>query len=194
MISNYKIKVNIEIVECSEETQAEPHQKGHGVVEFVISEQQGCNIDECEKALLQANFPALRDVLSDHLTILSKKKACEKGSDCRINEVPYRVDGEVGRFSFNTHSTTTQSGTVLDTSKHFFSPLKGKEWYRTQGFKEVAIVHGTVERSYRETHSLINRYQPEATPLRTLSDSTESEGEQLQSHIDKFSADRKIGF
>ncbi len=68
MNSNYKIKVNIEIVECNDETQLEPHQQKEGQFEFVISEEPGCNIDKCEQALLQANYPALREALSAHLT------------------------------------------------------------------------------------------------------------------------------
>ena len=105
MNSNYKIKVNIEIVECNDETQQEPHQQKDGYFEFVISDEQGCSIDKCEQALLKANYPALREALSAHLTQVSKKKACQIGSecDCYINEVPFRVDGEIGRFAFNTH-------------------------------------------------------------------------------------------
>ena len=38
MNSNYKIKVNIEIVECHDETQLEPHQQSDGHFEFVISD------------------------------------------------------------------------------------------------------------------------------------------------------------
>ncbi len=36
MNSNYKIKVNIEIVECNDDTQLEPHQQKEGQFEFVI--------------------------------------------------------------------------------------------------------------------------------------------------------------
>jgi hypothetical protein len=55
MKNNYKIKVNIEIVECHDETQLEPHQQQSGHFEFVISDEQGCSIDQCEQALLKAN-------------------------------------------------------------------------------------------------------------------------------------------
>lgn len=41
MKSNYKIKVNIEIVECNDETQLEPHQQKDGHFEFVIGERTG---------------------------------------------------------------------------------------------------------------------------------------------------------
>jgi len=189
MTSNYKIKVNIEIVECNDETQLNPHQQKEGHFEFVISEKPGCNIDQCEKALLQANYPALREALSAHLTQISKKKACQVGAehDCYVNEVPYQVYGEIGRFAFNTHRIQSSGQLVFNTSKEVFPSRKGKELYRTQGFKEIAIVHGGLEQSYRDTQKLINRirYQPNATKLRTLSDSTENEGQQLQVHIEQ---------
>jgi hypothetical protein len=189
MKSNYKIQINIKIVECNDETQLEPHQQKEGHFEFVISEELGCNIDKCEQALLQTNYPALREALSAHLTQVSKKKACQTGSehDIYVNEVPYRVDGEIGCFTFNTHYIQTSGQPIFNTSFDIFPALKGKELYRTQGFKELAIVHGGLEQSYRDTQELLNRvrYQPDATKLRTLSDSTESEGQQLQVHIEQ---------
>jgi len=189
MKSNYKIQVNVEIVECFDETQLEPHQQEEGNFEFIISEEQGCNIDKCEQALLQASYPALREALSTHLTQVSKKKACQMGleQDCHVNKVPYRIDGEVGYFTFDTHHIQSYGKFIFNTSKEVFPPLKGKEIYRTQGFKEIAIVHGNLEQSYRDTQKLINRirHQPDATKLRTLSDSTENEGQQLQVHIEE---------
>ena len=189
MDNNYKIEVSIKIVECQEKTQPEPQQQQEGHFEFVISGEQGCNIDQCERALLQANSPALRDALSTHLTAISKKKAIEMGQecDCYVNERPIQVDGEVGRFTFNTHCIQLQEKLIFDTSKKVFPVLKGKEWYKTQGFFDIAIVHGTLEQSYRDTMKLINRirYQPDATPLRTLCDSTEVEGKQILSHIEQ---------
>lgn len=56
--------------------------------------------------------------------------------------------------------------------------MTGKEWYRTTGFKELAIVQGSLHGSYRHTTRLINRvrHQPKATPLRTVQDAVEAEG------------------
>lgn len=67
---------------------------------------------------------------------------------------------------------------VLDTSREVFAALIGKEWYRTIGFKELAIVHGALSGSYRHTTQMLNRirHQPKATPLRTLQDAVEAEG------------------
>ncbi|MDM8561043.1 hypothetical protein [Candidatus Parabeggiatoa sp. HSG14] len=189
MNSNYKIKVNIEIVECNDETQLDPHQQKEGHFEFGIEDEQGCSIDKCEQALLKANYPALREALSAHLTQVSKKKACQIGSeyDCYVNEVPYQVDGELGRFTFNTHRIQSPGQPIFNTSFDIFPYRKGKELYRTQGFVDIAIVHGGLEQSYRDTQKLINRvrYQPDATKLRTCRSSTESEGQQLQVHIEQ---------
>jgi len=130
MKSNYKIKVNIEIVQCNDETQLEPHQQKEGHFEFVISDEQGCSIDKCEQAL-KANYPALREALSAHLTQISKKKACQIGAehDCYVNEYPFRVDGEVGRFAFNTHHIQSSDQPIFNTSKEVFPALKGSVSY-----------------------------------------------------------------
>jgi hypothetical protein len=90
----------------------------------------------------------------------------------------YRVDGEIGRLVFACHQVTREGVVVLDTSREVFPALIGKEWYRTVGFKNVAIVHGALTGSYRRTMQLLNyvRHQPKATPLRTLQDAVEAEG------------------
>ncbi len=38
----------------------------------------------------------------------------------------------------------------------FFSCLHGKEYYRTAGFKEIALIYGDIKESYREATRLIN--------------------------------------
>jgi hypothetical protein len=94
----------------------------------------------------------------------------------------------VGRFSFTTHGVATGETQALRdrTARWFFRPLQAKEWYRTRGFKELALVHGVVEDSYRKTSALINRirHQADATPARTLCDTSESEGEQILSYLE----------
>ena len=59
----------------------------------------------------------------------------------------------MGRFEFTTHRV----GAEYDTSKDFFPELKGKEFYKTTGFKEIAMTYGDTEQSYRKTAELINR-------------------------------------
>ena len=100
---------------------------------------------------------------------------------------PYRVDGEIGRFRFESYAAVgvQSSGEPLSV-RSLFSPLSGKRWYRTEGFKEVAYVHGSTNESYRKTTALLNRirHQPNGgTPLRTLQDSSEREGKQLLDYL-----------
>lgn len=99
----------------------------------------------------------------------------------------YRVDGEIGRFTFSCHHVTREGAMVLDTSRDVFPALMGKEWYRTVGFKELAIVQGSLDSSYRRTTRRLNRirHQPKATPLRTLQDAVEAEGLAASEALDR---------
>ena len=63
----------------------------------------------------------------------------------KVNEQTYRIDGEIGRFYFQTHSIVRSNNIIYDTSKNFFPALKGKEFYKTIGFKEIAIVDGVTQ-------------------------------------------------
>lgn len=76
---------------------------------------------------------------------------------------------------------------LFDTSRAVFPSLVGKEWYRTAGFKEIAIVRGALDGSYRHTRELLNRirHQPNATPLRTLQDAVEAEGQLASKALDE---------
>ncbi len=102
---------------------------------------------------------------------------------------PYRVDGEVGRFTFTTHGIGPERAAPVHhlMGRAFFPPLQGQQWYQTRGFKELALVYGVVEDSYRKTSALINRvrHQPEATSARQLCDTSEREGQQLRSHLEE---------
>jgi hypothetical protein len=93
----------------------------------------------------------------------------------------------VGRFQFNTHRWVDQSGFSYNSARDFFPVLKGKQWYRTVGFKEIAIIMGDVVSSYRSTTKLINRVrhqQLEGTPYRSLQANTEKEGAELIDFLD----------
>ena len=74
MAQNYKIKVHIEIVASEDAPQEVPQAISPGQFELVVTEAQALSIDDCEQALLQTNYPALRAALAQHLTALSKKK------------------------------------------------------------------------------------------------------------------------
>ncbi len=99
----------------------------------------------------------------------------------------------MGRFTFTTHGVEQGSTLTHRTSRWLFPPLQAKEWYRTRGFKELALVHGVVEGSYRKTAMLINRVrhqsEAEGTPPRTLCDTTEGEGQQILAQMER-QADR----
>ena len=94
----------------------------------------------------------------------------------------------MGRFTFTTHGVRQGSELRHRTSRWLFPALQGKEWYRTRGFKEVALVHGVVEDSYRKTSRWINRMrhqtEEEGTPSRTLCDGSESEGTHILAHVE----------
>ncbi|MDI6781206.1 MAG: hypothetical protein QME49_03750 [bacterium] len=68
-MKNYKIKVNVEFVECNEEVDAAPREKQAGGFEFNISEATAISIDKCEQALLIVNYEAVRDALSKHFDL-----------------------------------------------------------------------------------------------------------------------------
>jgi len=102
----------------------------------------------------------------------------------------YRVDGEVGRFEFETYRVAAAGAEGVDTAD-LFPVLIGQEWYRTVGFKEIGFVHGTLNGSFRKTADWFNRvrHQPEGgTPSRTLSHNSEQEGERLLTHLNEKAA------
>ncbi len=97
------------------------------------------------------------------------------------------MDGEIGRFRFEVYEAVgvKAEGETISV-RALFAPLSGKRWYRTEGFKEVAYVHGSTNESYRKTAALLNRirHQPDGgTPSRTLQDSSQREGEQLLGYL-----------
>jgi hypothetical protein len=99
----------------------------------------------------------------------------------------YRVDGEVGRFRFGTFDLKKPQGPIVFSGTSLLPPLKGREWYETSGFKQVALVMGTVQRSYRKTTDAFNysrRQLQGGTPLNTLRDTAESEGMAVLKFLD----------
>jgi hypothetical protein len=93
----------------------------------------------------------------------------------------YRVDGEVGRFSFNTHEVVVDEKVVFK-SADMFPAQRGKAYYQTQGFREVGMFLGATGTSYRKTCEWLNRLRRQegkGTPLNTLRDATEAEGKRV---------------
>jgi hypothetical protein len=196
-MSPYEIRIEIKIQEGEGSVDTNPVEQADGSFRLVISGETASSIDECEQALLRTNFAAVRQALSAHLSTLSKKKAraCadQEGGVVQPHDTPYQVDGEVGRFTFTTHGVVQGSELRHRTSRWFFPALQAKEWYRTRGFKELALVHGVVDDSYRKTTDLINRLRhqsaEEGTPSRTLCDTAEGEGRQILAQMER-QADR----
>lgn len=96
------------------------------------------------------------------------------------------MDGAVGRFKFQTHYATDINGVLFDSSQSVFASLSPKQIYLTTGFKELAMIMGNTEESFRKTSKLINhiRYQQDnGTPHRTLHDQTQKEGAELIDHL-----------
>lgn len=183
MANNYRIKVRIEIEECADVPTTAPQKKGTGTFEWTVSAQQAHSIDECEQLLLQTNYAALRDALAHHLSAVSRQYALEVAGTLEACQVkPYRVDGEVGRITFDSYWAAQ-----ADRAPAPFPALHAQEWYRTTGFKEIALAHGTAEVSYRKAAALINRvrHQADATPVRTLRENTEAEGQQVLAHMEQ---------
>jgi len=188
MANNYKVKVRVEIAACGDDIDDAPTQSGVGAFEYVISAEQACNIDVCEQRLLQTNYAALRDAFARHLEAVSQQYALEvAGSlvECKVK--PYRVDGEIGRIMFDTYWIEEMEETAGNKVKCVFPTLHAQEWYRTTGHKELALVYGRVEKSYRKTTALINRvrHQEDATPSRTLRENTEGEGRQIIAYVEQ---------
>lgn len=114
-------------------------------------------------------------------------KALGAGVVC-ANATPYRVDGEVGRFSFCTHRLEGGGQVVFDSARALFAPLHTNARYLTRGFKEVALVDGCVEQSYRKTAARLNRlrYQPVGgTPWRSLQEQAEAAGQGWQRQVEQ---------
>lgn len=102
----------------------------------------------------------------------------------------YRVDGEIGRFEFRMFDVKDVNSQIVFKGTELFPFRKGKQWYQSCGFKEIALLSGAVQRSYRETANILNRirYQEEGgTPLNTLRDGAESEGLKVIDFLEKKS-------
>ena len=91
----------------------------------------------------------------------------------------------MGRFKFETHCAFDSNGVLFDSSQSVFAPLTTNQFYLTSGFKELAMIMGNTEESFRKTSKLINhiRYQKNGTPSRTLHDQTQKEGAELFNHL-----------
>jgi len=92
----------------------------------------------------------------------------------------YQVDGEIGRFKFALHEVRSGAGEKLFAARELLPLRQGKQWYQTEGFKELALLLGAGQSSYRKVQRQINRWRRQeqgGTPLNTLRDGAEREGQ-----------------
>lgn len=190
MNKNYRINISVEIEETDENLSNQPIIKNDGKINMTISEADAISIDKIENAVMQTNMMAIRNAVAKHLSEISKKKAIESSPTGKIykNMNPYSVDGEIGRYEFDTYLIKQDDNIVYNNVGDLFPPLRGKGIYKTIGYHEIAMIYGDTEKSYRKTAKLINRvrYQEEGgTPHRTIRENTETEGRKVLEHIEE---------
>ena len=104
----------------------------------------------------------------------------------------YAVDGEVGRFTFRTHTVVDDHGQKWSTATQIFAALGPREWYRTDGMRELLLQTAT-HMAYRPAVALLNRVRHEAaeagTPMRTAAEVVEREGRALQIALDQWATE-----
>ncbi len=183
-MGNYKIEVNIGIVECSD-GEGTGCLENNGFFAMTIGEKDAESIDQCESCVLSASHEAIREALTKHLEAMSKKKLRKSGARPKNRAKPKTLQNrrQAGRLEFATHSVFDGSDKlVFNSAADFYPALGSKEYYRTVGFKEIAYIYGDTEKSFRKTADLLNRIRHQqigGTPFRTLQESTEREGGQI---------------
>ena len=78
-----------------------------------------------------------------------------------------------------TYDVTGEDHKVRFEGIELFPPRHGRQWYQTSGFKEIALLCGAAQRSYRQTTQVFNRSRHQesgGTPLNTLRDGAQAEG------------------
>jgi len=90
----------------------------------------------------------------------------------------YPVEGEVGRFTIAGHEVADGNGGTLRT-RDLFPKLQGRQLYCTAGFKELALLLGVTDASFRKETTKLNRLrrqQEGGIAPTTLRDISEREG------------------
>ena len=78
-MGNYKIQINVELIECKDETKVHDlKQDKDSNFTMTISEKDAMSIDLCERSVLMAAHPTIREAISKHLSEISKKKPLKK--------------------------------------------------------------------------------------------------------------------
>ena len=189
-MGNYAIRMRVEI---ADDTREGPNTVVEGAAQLPWAD--AVSIDAVERTVLRTGRRIMRVAVGKHLETLSRRMAEGRAADVsgviRENENEYRVEGEVGRIRFRTHQVRVDGKVVYDTSKDVFGVLRSREWYRTEGFNEVAfdLVQSS---SYRKGAATLNRVrgqEEQGTPSRTLACYVELEGMKVQAAIRDQSQD-----
>ena len=186
-MKNIEITIKVDIKETGSAPLPEDgvEKLDDGLFRLVLESGAALDIDALEAGMLRTNYPALRDALAHHLEEASREKACweseRAGSGSTVLEhgSRYRVDGEIGRFEFSVFDVKAGEGSVVFEGRSLFPFRQGKQWYQTCGFKEMVLLNGAAQRSYRETvkvYNHIRRQESGGTALNTLRDGAEAEG------------------
>ena len=72
---NYEIKIQVDIRTTEQEVTQDVTPSADGSFRIVMDRASGQSIDQCEQALLAANYPAIREALSRHLSEVSRQEA-----------------------------------------------------------------------------------------------------------------------
>ena len=72
---NYEINIQVDIRPTEQDVTQSATPSADGSFRMVISRESGRSIDECERALLAVNYPAIREALSRHLSEVSRQEA-----------------------------------------------------------------------------------------------------------------------
>jgi len=73
-MKNTKIKIKIEFEDTNSDVNLDAKKLEDGTFEVIFSQEEENIIDRSEQALLQANYPAIRDAIANYLSDYSKKK------------------------------------------------------------------------------------------------------------------------
>lgn len=94
----------------------------------------------------------------------------------------------MGRFTFALFDVIDADERGVFEGRCLLPPRQGRQWYQTCGFKELALLDGAAQRSYRQTVRGLNRWRRQlagGTPLNTLRDGAEAEGAAVLSFLER---------
>ncbi len=192
------IKININPTDMSICTDQSSAKMDDGHFRLVLDKKAALDIDALEDGLLHATYPAMRDALAHYLEEATRKKALaeqeERGAGYEVvrHGCDYRVDGEVGRFEFGLFDVLGPASERVFEGSKLWPSRKGQQWYQTTGFKELALMTGVTQRSYRKTATHFNRSRRQeegGTALNTLRDGAEAEGTKVIHFLERKSAE-----